>query len=201
MKLTLPKLGLGLLASVTLLAAAATAQAQSPDLFVQCGSGGPVKDPYGKCVRSIGGQALPGCVEVAVVTPPPPVVETITLGADAFFDFDRATLKPEGRAKLDQLASDLQRVQSVNSITLVGHTDSKGTEPYNQGLSERRAAAVQDYLIQRGVNPGIVNAYGEGERRPVAPNTTPDGRDNPAGRAQNRRVEVTVEASEKVMRQ
>lgn len=198
MNLTLPKIGLSLVASVTLLAAAATAQAGAPDLFVQCGSGGPVKDPYGNCVRSIGGEALPGCVEVAVVQPPP-VVETMTLGADAFFDFDRATLKPEGRAKLDQLAADLGRVHSVNSITLVGHTDSKGTEAYNQGLSERRAIAVQDYLVSHGVNPSIISAYGEGERNPIAPNTLPDGRDNPAGRAQNRRVEVTVEASEKVM--
>ncbi|MEE4379142.1 MAG: OmpA family protein [Candidatus Competibacteraceae bacterium] len=201
MKVRLSKHGLSLVASVAFLAVAVPVQAQPVDAFVQCGSGGPVRDPYGNCVLSIGGQALPGCIEVAVVAPPPvtPVVETITLGADAFFDFDKATLKPEGRAKLDELAADMRRVESVSALTVVGHTDSKGSESYNQRLSQRRAAAVADYLVQRGVDPAILTAFGEGESNPIAPNTTPDGRDNPAGRAQNRRVEVTVEASEKLM--
>jgi OOP family OmpA-OmpF porin len=121
------------------------------------------------------------------------------LGADAYFDFDRASLKPAGRAKLDRLSADLRRVASVSSILIVGNTDSKGTEEYNFRLGQRRADSVANYLVSRGVPASLISTQSRGELDPVAPNTLPNGRDNPAGRALNRRVVITVTAQEKVI--
>ncbi len=74
-----------------------------------------------------------------------------------------------------------------------GHTDSKGSEEYNQKLSEKRAESVKKWLIENaGVNPKIIEISGYGESRPVAPNTNPDGSDNPEGRQKNRRVEIVI---------
>lgn len=183
------KLSLSVLATVAMLGAP-MAFADN-HLFVKDPYNRPVKDPFGRCIITRGGTDFPECTGVAAVTPPPePTVSTMTLSADAFFDFDKSDLKPAGRASLDQLVADLNRVQQVNRITVVGHTDSIGTDAYNQGLSERRAATVRDYLVSRGVNPAIVSSRGEGERNPVASNATAEGR------AQNRRVEVTIEAQQ-----
>jgi OOP family OmpA-OmpF porin len=184
MKTHLHKLGLA--AAATLLAATVYADDR---LYVQCGFGGPVKDPYGKCVLAIGGTKVPGCEAVAAVVPPMPVRETMTLGADAYFDFNKSVLKPSGRAKLDEMASKLNQLgDRVTAVDLVGHTDSVGSDAYNQRLSERRAMAVKEYLISRGVSPSVIAARGAGESQPVASNATA------AGRAQNRRVDVTVDS-------
>jgi OOP family OmpA-OmpF porin len=77
-------------------------------------------------------------------------------------------------------------------VTIEGYTDSKGTEAYNQKLSERRANAVKNYLVSRGVEASRLDAVGKGESDPVAPNTKPNGKDNPEGRAMNRRAELKV---------
>ncbi|WP_233120024.1 OmpA family protein [Rappaport israeli] len=101
---------------------------------------------------------------------------------------------------MQQLASELnQRGAEVKEITIVGHTDSVGSEKYNQGLSERRARSVGDYMLENGVPASLIKAYGQGESQPVATNKTA------AGRAQNRRVEITVDGQvtvpvEKVVR-
>lgn len=189
MKVRLQKLRLGVAASAVVIAASVYA-AEGDMLYVQDGFGGPVKDPFGKCVLSLGGSRVPGCVEeVAVVPPPAPVHETMTLGTDTFFDFDKYNLKPAGMAKLDELAAKLQQLgPAVTAVGVTGHTDSVGTEAYNLKLSQRRAQAVVDYLVQRGVNPSIIQARGMGEANPIASNATP------AGRAQNRRVEITVDS-------
>jgi OOP family OmpA-OmpF porin len=197
MKATLYKLSLALAASAVMVGATAYAQLP-PDQFVQDPFGNAVVDPFGDCVRSISGQNLPACgaplVTVAAEPPPTPVRETITLGTDTFFDFDKATLKPAGKEALNDLADKIRgRGAEVNSIEVVGNTDSIGTEEYNQGLSERRAQAVVDFMIQEGVNPSLISAKGLGETNPIASNATAEGR------AQNRRVEVTVEAVEEVM--
>ncbi|MFI0546281.1 MAG: outer membrane protein OmpA [Brachymonas sp.] len=116
-----------------------------------------------------------------------PVVaaEKITLQADAYFDFDKSTLKAEGKAKLDELAGKLGMV-NVETIVATGHTDSVGADAYNQSLSVRRANAVKAYLVSKGVAAERVLVEGKGEAQPVADNKTK------AGRAQNRRVVVEV---------
>ena len=118
---------------------------------------------------------------------PAPVVDgqKVTYAADAFFDFDKAVLKPEGRAKLDDLADKLQTVD-LETIVAVGHTDSIGKAGYNQRLSVRRAEAVKKYLVSKGVPADRIYTEGKGETQPVAINKTA------AGRAQNRRVEIEV---------
>ena len=107
----------------------------------------------------------------------------ITLAADALFDFDKAVLRPEGKAKLDDVAAKAKQLK-IEVILAVGHTDRIGKDAYNQRLSERRAKAVQDYLVGAGVSAGVLAAKGYGEAEPVASNDTDDGR------AQNRRVDL-----------
>jgi OOP family OmpA-OmpF porin len=121
--------------------------------------------------------------------PKPVVHETITLGAHALFDHDKSNLRPEGKSELDALAAKLRAFSSVQSINVVGHTDSDGTEAYNQGLSERRAASVKDYLVQQGVSSSVISTSGQGESSPTASNATKEGRQ------QNRRVEISITAT------
>jgi len=117
------------------------------------------------------------------------------LAADVLFDFDRAELRPEAdpvlRSLLEQVRAKLPRAR----FRVEGHTDAKGEEAYNQKLSERRAASVRDWLVRIGkVDGRAIATTGFGETRPVAPNTRPDGSDDPLGRQKNRRVVITVAA-------
>ncbi|MBE2294983.1 MAG: OmpA family protein [Phycisphaerales bacterium] len=206
MKVKLHKLSLGLAASVVLFTALpAHAQVNKYGcIYAVDPYGKIVKDPYGNCIRTpywTAEKNVAECGAIVAVEPATPRKEEITLGADAFFDFDRADLKPAGRAKLDKLATDLRRVSSVSSIEVVGHTDSKGTEAYNYRLGQRRADSVAHYLTARGVPGSLITTNSRGELDPVAPNTLPNGKDNPAGRALNRRVVITVTASESVISQ
>ncbi len=117
--------------------------------------------------------------------PAAPVSEKVTFAADAFFDFDKAELKADGRAKLDDLVSKMAGV-NLEVIIAVGHTDSIGTEAYNQKLSVRRAETVKNYLASKGVERNRIYTEGKGEKQPVADNKTREGR------AENRRVEIEV---------
>jgi len=101
------------------------------------------------------------------------------------FDFDRYDLKPEFRPVLDNLASTLNEYNQTR-IEVVGHTDSKGSDAYNMTLSQNRANSVAGYLGSRGVASSRMIVSGAGESRPIASN------DTEAGRAQNRRVEITL---------
>lgn len=121
----------------------------------------------------------------AAVKPPPPVSEKVTLAADAFFDFNKSVLKPEGKAKLDQVVSMLQGV-NLEAVIAVGHTDAVGSDAFNQKLSERRAQSVKAYLVSKGVDTNRVFTEGKGESQAVESNKTSDGR------AKNRRVEIEV---------
>jgi OOP family OmpA-OmpF porin len=116
---------------------------------------------------------------------PQTAASKVTYAADAFFDFDKAVLKPEGKAKLDDLVSKIKDI-NLEVIIAVGHTDSVGTVSYNQRLSVRRAEAVKAYLVSRGIERNRVYTEGKGESQPVADNRTA------AGRAKNRRVEIEV---------
>ncbi len=117
--------------------------------------------------------------------PAPVAAQKVTYAADAFFDFDKSVLKPEGKAKLDELVNNIQGV-NLEVIIAVGHTDSVGSAAYNQKLSVRRAEAVKAYLVSKGIEKNRVYTEGKGESQPVADNRTA------AGRAKNRRVEVEV---------
>ena len=126
-----------------------------------------------------------------VAAAPVPTSEKVTYAADAFFDFDKSNLKPEGQASLSQLVNDLSGLD-VEVIVAVGHTDWVGSDAYNQGLSERRAQAVRDYLIAQGIDSAKVYTEGKGKSQPVADNRTREGR------AKNRRVEIEVVANRPV---
>ncbi|QTD44404.1 outer membrane protein OmpA [Ottowia testudinis] len=121
----------------------------------------------------------------AAPAPAPVAAQKVTYAADAFFDFDKSVLKPEGRAKLDDLVSKIQGI-NLEVIIAVGHTDSVGSDAYNQRLSVRRAEAVKAYLVSKGIERNRIYTEGKGEKQPVADNRTAEGR------AKNRRVEVEV---------
>ncbi len=119
---------------------------------------------------------------------PPPQDEVIVLSdmGDVLFAFDSAELTPAAK---DQLAAVANRLTGANLVSakVIGHTDSVGSDPYNQGLSERRARSVADFLASQGVPASKLTTEGMGESQPVADNETD------AGRAQNRRVEIRVD--------
>ena len=137
--------------------------------------------------------------KASVEAPKAPVVaaKAITLNADAFFDFDKSTLKKEGKASLDALVKDM-KVEQVEAITVVGHTDRFGSDAYNQKLSERRAKTVADYLSAHGVPASKIKASGVGESQPVK-----ECAGNKATAsvikclAPNRRAVITVQSSSK----
>jgi len=109
----------------------------------------------------------------------------VTFAADALFDFDKYVIRPDARAKLDELVSKLAGV-NLEVIVAVGHTDWIGTEAYNLALSKRRADAVKQYLVSKGIEANRIYTEGKGESQPVADNRTAEGRQK------NRRVEVEV---------
>jgi outer membrane protein OmpA-like peptidoglycan-associated protein len=116
----------------------------------------------------------------------------ITLPEVVLFDFDKSDIRPDARPILAKIAKVVAYYAGA-PVRIEGHTDAVGTPAYNQDLSTRRANAVKGWLTtQEGVAAGRLQASGLGETRPVAPNQNPDGSDNPAGRQQNRRVEVVI---------
>lgn len=179
--------------------------------YVQDGRGVIARDPFGLCWRTgyyTPADAVAGCdapIVVAAppappappapvvapvapakpVAPPAPTSEKVTFAADAFFDFDKAVLKPEAKVKLDDMASKLKGI-NLEVVIAVGHTDSVGADAYNQKLSIKRAEAVKAYLVSRGIETSRVYTEGKGEKQPIADNKTA------TGRTQNRRVEIEV---------
>ncbi len=184
--------------------------------YVLGADGRVILSPFGNCWRTgtfTPGQAIRGCDDDLLpkappppppapaprpVTPPPPPAprpppppppaptsEKVTFAADTFFDFDKAVLKPDGKAKLDDLVGKLRDI-TLEVVIAVGHTDSIGSDRYNQRLSVRRAEAVKSYLVSKGVEANRVSTEGKGEKQPVADNRTKEGR------AKNRRVEIEV---------
>ena len=132
----------------------------------------------------------PAAAPPAPPPPPPPAApaptsEKVTYAADAFFDFDKYALKPEGKAKLDDLIGKMAGM-NLEVIIAVGHTDNIGTMAYNQKLPERRANAVKEYLVSKGVEKNRVYTEGKSYTQPIASNKTAEGR------AKNRRVEIEM---------
>jgi len=107
------------------------------------------------------------------------------------FDFNKADIKPESRVVLDEAVQALKKRPDMK-LRIEGHCDGIGSAAYNQKLSERRARAVLDYFVEKGVSSSRLDSVGYGKERPIASNTKPDGSDNPEGRAINRRVELKV---------
>ena len=127
--------------------------------------------------------------------PPPPAVQKITLASKALFDFDKAVVKPEGKAAIDsEIISKLSQVQKLELVLVTGHTDRIGTQQYNQKLSERRADAVRDYLVSKGVPRDKIETLGMGKTQPVpgVVCTMTNFKALVACLAPNRRVEIEV---------
>lgn len=132
-----------------------------------------------------------GLVPVAKAPPPPPPpapsYEKFTLAAEALFDHDKSVLKQAGKDAMHALDEKIKsKGATVFDIDVIGHTDSDGTEEYNQALSIRRAEAVKNFMVSEGINAGIIDVIGKGELSPIADNRTREGR------ALNRRVEIHV---------
>ena len=146
---------------------------------------GALKPPPAPAAVPAAPAVAPAAPAPAMAPTPVPVSEKITFAADAFFDFDKSVLKSEGQAKIDDVVSKLGSI-NLEVIIAVGHTDSIGTDAYNQALSLRRSEAVKAYFLSKGVDKNRVYTEGKGEKQPVADNKTGDGR------AKNRRVEIEV---------
>lgn len=134
----------------------------------------------------------PAPAPTPVITPKAPVVEqpapvrpNVPVEFRGFFDTDSAALKQNAFTELDAFASYLENVAD-SKVEVTGHTDTVGNAGYNQQLSERRANAVKDYLISKGISADRISVEGAGETKPIANNNTAEGR------AQNRRVEVEI---------
>jgi len=116
----------------------------------------------------------------------------IDLAADVMFDFDKYTLRPEAAATLQKVGRVVANYGEA-PLLIEGHTDNKGTHPYNMNLSQKRADAVKKWLVDNAtIKPARITTTGWGETKPVAPNRKPDGSDDPNGRQKNRRVELTL---------
>lgn len=177
------------------------------------GSGHPVRDSVGECIRNgvwTPATANPECVkdlapkaappaviryapvtiakpQPAAPTQPAPVINRVTFQAETLFDFDRSVIKPAGRDILNGFVTSLNFSQAkYDLVIVVGHTDSVGSDDYNMRLGLRRAEAVKAFLVSAGVPAQSIKTSSQGERHPVADNKTA------AGRALNRRVEISV---------
>ena len=120
-----------------------------------------------------------------VAPPAPPAATKVTYAADAFFDVNKSVIKPEGKAKMDDLVGKIKDI-NLEVIIAVGHTDSDGGDAFNQKLSVSRAEAVKAYLVSKGIEKNRVYTEGKGEKQPVADNKTKEGK------TKNRRVEIEV---------
>ena len=156
-----------------------------PDLVPKKPAAAPAPAPVAPAPAPAAAPAPRPAPAAPAAVPAGPISEKVSFSADAFFDFDKAVLKPEGRAKLDKLVADIKGV-NIEVVIAVGHTDNVGGDSYNQKLSVRRAEAVKAYLVSKGIESSRVYTEGKGEKQPVADNKTKDGR------AKNRRVEVEV---------
>ncbi len=172
-----------LLAALGMSASVAFAQVPNNDGYLFDTRGNVAKSGFGLCwktTRWTPAMAIAECDPDLVKKPEPPkpaaapapaptpkpAAQKVTLAADALFDFDKAVLRPEGKAKLDDVTSKLKDMK-LEVIIAVGHTDRIGSDKYNQKLSEKRAEAVKAYLVGKGVEPNRIYTEGKGEKQPV----------------------------------
>ena len=189
--------------------AAGIAYAQTPQPVLEDGQGHAVLDGSGNCVLT-SGRILPECggkvpaparpaapaepaAPAAPAAPAPApeparpapssVRQAVVIQADALFDFDKSVVRPDGKRAIDEALSKMQGTD-IEMVIATGHTDSIGTAKYNQRLSERRANAIKEYLVSKGIPASKITTIGKGESQPVATNKTAEGRQK------NRRVDI-----------
>jgi outer membrane protein OmpA-like peptidoglycan-associated protein len=116
----------------------------------------------------------------------------IELAADVLFDFDKADIREDAQNTLKQAAAFIKE-KAKGTVRVEGHTDGKGSDSYNQKLSQTRANSVRDWFVKReGLGKVRFSTSGFGAQKPIAPNAKPDGSDDPDGRQKNRRVEIVI---------
>ena len=121
---------------------------------------------------------------------------SVALSADILFDFDKADIKPTAETELTKLGL-IIREKRTGDVTIIGHTDAKGSDNYNMGLSDRRADSVKNWLVKYAqINAEVITTEGLGETQPIAPNVKADGSDDIDGRTKNRRVDVIIQTKE-----
>ena len=150
-----------------------------------------VTTPDGRVVEVPRGQAFDVSGANVVVERETPKGTTLTMQNDVLFDFDKADVLPKAEETLTKAANIIKERGPKGSVRVEGYTDSKGDDNYNMKLSVRRAESIRDWLSRKGGLSAVkFDTKGFGETQPVAPNTNPDGSDNPEGRAKNRRVTI-----------
>jgi OOP family OmpA-OmpF porin len=182
-----------LVACCSVLGAAAWAADRGRVGYVDDVRGTIATDSQGECVKTQRWNKDSPCRDVVEKAAPVPAPEKITLSGQVLFDFNRADLRPEGRRELQKaIGSVKEKLQGLaveqRQINVTGHTDAVGSDAYNQRLSERRARAVAEFMVEHGVDSRIIRARGAGEAEPVESN------DTEAGRQANRRVEIEYRA-------
>ena len=121
---------------------------------------------------------------------------SVALSSDILFDFDKADIKPTAETELTKLGL-IIREKRTGDVTIIGHTDAKGSDNYNMGLSDRRADSVKNWLVKYAqINAEVITTEGLGETQPIAPNVKADGSDDIDGRTKNRRVDVIIQTKE-----
>ena len=121
---------------------------------------------------------------------------SVALSADILFDFDKADIKPTAETELTKLGL-IIREKRTGDVTIIGHTDAKGSDNYNMGLSDRRADSVKNWLVKYAqINAEVITTEGLGETQPIAPNVKADGSDDIDGRTKNRRVDVIIQTKQ-----
>jgi outer membrane protein OmpA-like peptidoglycan-associated protein len=148
---------------------------------------GPIQEPKGTWQKP-GEIQVPKGIE-AVRATATRCEQRLSVVADALFDFDKSNLRPEAEETLAAAGPEIAKLGGKPS-RIEGHTDAKGSDAYNMKLSEARATTVREWLAGRGLVPAATPIKGFGKTKPIAPNDTADGRDDPEGRQKNRRVEV-----------
>ena len=119
-----------------------------------------------ECDPELVKKEAPPAAPAATHATPKPAAQKVTLAADTLFDFDKATLRPEGKAALDELLAKIKDIK-LEVIIAVGHADRFGSDKYNQKLSEKRAESVKAYLVSKGMEPNRVYTEGKGKKQPV----------------------------------
>jgi outer membrane protein OmpA-like peptidoglycan-associated protein len=130
------------------------------------------------------------CLLAPAACVPPP--RRFDLSADVLFEFGSADLRPQAAGALQDIVNQVRAGYRNPVLRVEGHTDAIGSDAVNDALSLRRAQSVQQWLVAAGIPPGSIQVQGFGKRQPIAPNQTPAGADDPAGRARNRRVDIIV---------